>query len=43
MKFCAMCQKQYTCTQFPSVQPHVGLLNVALIELWWSDINHKFS
>jgi len=41
VKFCAMCQIQNTCTQFPSVQPLLGLLNVALIELWRSDIKHK--
>ena len=42
VKFCAMCRIQNTCMQFPSVQPLLDLLNAALIELWRSDIKHKF-
>jgi len=42
VKFCAMCRIQNTCTQLPSVQSLLGLLNAALIELWWSDIKYKF-
>ena len=42
VKFCAMYRIQNTCTQFPSVQLLLGLLNTAQIELWQSDIKHKF-